>query len=423
MGKNNYTDQNKISQYIFDDYIFNREFSSSDEVLKNINLLIDNKLAIKISGTDDLLYASVSKYKIASKFMCKYNKKLKKFRKPLLSEEFGSDFQTADTSPELIELAKCGLDEGVYYAYLGNKKEDDYAILKVDFDKNDEYYVNYELYFIGYNYLKYKDKFFKIYDKYKDIKKKEKMEGIFYSDNRPFKEVKFKGFDQMIFKDKENILQYIDNWVDNIPTYYKYGMTPKLSILLHGDPGTGKSTFTKAVAKYLNIENILTITPDYFSNSISNPSNTRNFSSRSKYNQFVISIDDIDCVCKSRENDNSNKNNQVLSSLLEFLDNPNTFYYKAKDGLYYPVSIVIATTNYFDKLDDAVKRYGRFDLKIEMKLFDIKEAEDMCAIYNLKLKNVYNKPINKDFKISPSYLQALCLENIDKSLKKIGEKI
>ena len=28
------------------------------------------------------------------------------------------------------------------------------------------------------------------------------------------------------------------------------------------------------------------------------------------------------------------------------------FYYKAKDGYYYPISIVVATTNYFDKLDD-----------------------------------------------------------------------
>lgn len=418
MGKKHYEDQNKISQYLFDDYLFNRELISSDEVLKNVDLLIDNNLATKISGTDDVAYAQVSKYKIASKFICKYNKSLKKFIRPLLNDEFGSDFQTAENDPELLELSKCGLDAGVYYAYLGKDKNDDYAILKVSIDKEDSYMVSYELYFIGYNYMKYKDKFFKLYDKYKNIQKNTKMEGIMYTNGTPFKEIKFKSFDYMIFRDKEKIMSYIDNWVNNIPTYYKYGITPKLSILLYGDPGTGKSTFTKAVAKYLGIETIYSVSPDYFSDK----ENKRGVG-RYRYAQYVTSIDDIDCICKSRENDESNENNQVLSSLLEFLDNPPTFYYKAKDGLYYPISIVIATTNYFDRLDNAVKRYGRFDLKIEMNLFDRSQAEELCAIYDLRLKDVYKNPIDDNFKISPSYLQALCLENIDKSLKNKGDEI
>jgi len=415
MGKKHYTNQSKISQYLFDDYLFNRELTSSDEVLKNVDLLIDNNLAVKISSTDDVSYSAVSRYKVASKFMCKYNKTLEKYRRSLLSDEFGSDFQTPETNPELLELSKCGLEAGVYYAYLGGGKHDDYAILKVSIDKDDNYMITSELYIIGYNYLKYKDKFFKMYDRYKGIQKSVKLEGISYlGGNKPYKEVKFKGFDQMIFSDKEKIIEYIDNWVDNIPNYYKYGITPKLSILLHGEPGTGKSTFTKAVAKHLGIETVMSVSPDYFSDYDDKP---RASGRTYRYNQFVLSIDDIDCVCKSREADDSKENGQVLSNLLEFLDNPSTFYYKAKDGLYYPVAIVIATTNYYNKLDDAVKRYGRFDLKIEMNSFNRKQAEDMCAIYDLRLSDVYNKPIDKNFKISPSYLQALCLENIEKSLK------
>ena len=55
-----------------------------------------------------------------------------------------------------------------------------------------------------------------------------------------------------------------------------------------------------------------------------------------------------------------------------------------------------------------------------MDEFNKKEAEEMCALYDLKLSDVYDKPITKDFKISPSYLQALCLENIDNSFKAIN---
>lgn len=420
MGKKHYTDQSKISQYLFDDYLFNRELVSSDEVLKNVDLLIDNNLAIKISSSEDMSYSEVSKYKISSKFMCKYNKTLEKYKRKLLKGEFGSDFITPDTNPELLELSKCGLEPGIYYAYLGSGKHDDYAVMKVSVDKEDNYIINCDLYIIGYNCLKYKEKYFKLYDHYKEIHGNVKYEGIAYiGSHKPFNEVKFKGFDQMIFTDKEKHIEYIDNWVENIPNYYKYGITPKLSILLYGEPGTGKSTFTKAVAKHLGIDTVMSVSPDYFSDDSEERSRSTGRSYR--YNQFVISIDDIDCVCKSRENDDSNENGQVLSNLLEFLDNPMTFYYKAKDGLYYSVAVVIATTNYIDKLDDAVKRYGRFDLKIEMNSFDRKQAEDMCAIYDLKLTDVYKKPIDKNFKISPSYLQALCLENIEKGLKKMDK--
>ena len=418
MSKKHYLDQNKISQYLFDDYIFNRELSSSDDILKHVNLLIDNNLASKITGTEDLLYVNVSKYKIASKFMCKYNKSLTKFKRTTEDLEDSMDFVFADTPAEIIELSKYGLDAGIYYAYLGKKKHDDYAVMKVYYPEvNDPTYITFELYFIGYNHLKFKDKFFKIYDKYRKLKKEIKQEGITYCDGRPYKETKFKGFDKMIFHDKDNIINYINNWVDNIPNYYKYGMSPKLSILLYGEPGTGKSTFTKAVAKHLDIENIMIVSPDYFSDT---DPKKRSVIRTGRYSSYVFALDDIDCVCNSREDDQSNENGQILSTLLEFLDNPPTFYYKAKDGLYYPISIVIATTNYIDKLDDAVKRYGRFDLKIKMSNCNRKQAEAMCTIYDLSLKDVYKEPINNDFSISPSYLQALCLENIDKGIKNKG---
>jgi ATP-dependent 26S proteasome regulatory subunit len=83
------------------------------------------------------------------------------------------------------------------------------------------------------------------------------------------------------------------------------------------------------------------------------------------------------------------------------------------------VSILVATTNYFDKLDDAVKRYGRFDFQLEMDYFNFDEAEEMCKLYNVDIYTLFTSIDKETFSISPAQLQAMCIENIDNALKKI----
>ena len=420
MGRDFQKQQEKLSQYIFDDYIFNRDFSNTNNVLKNIQLLVDNNLASRIAGNELISDMGTSRYKVACRFLCKYNKELKKFKRKYIEDNFEEGYMIAGTDKRITELNDYALEDGVYYVDLGDKEHDDYAILKVSQKEDNHYRIGFELYFIGYRHSKFKDKYFKLVEKYEKLSQKSTDNYLMYSDRRAPKTVTFKSFDQMVIRDKDKILKYIDNWVEHIPMYHKYGISPKLSILLYGEPGTGKSTFARALAKYLDIDSCMCISPDYFSSLSVNGGRNSLYT----YKPTVFTIDDIDCVCHSRKDnkskDNNANNNTVLSSLLEFLDNPENFYYKAKDGYYYPISIVVATTNYFDKLDDAVKRYGRFDLKIKMDEFNKKEAEEMCALYDLKLSDVYDKPITKDFKISPSYLQALCLENIDNSFKAIN---
>jgi len=421
MGKGKQKTQSQIRQFIYDDYIFNRELESVSDILKHMELLVDNNLASRISGKEDVSYTRVSKYKIASKMLCDIDKSLREHIRQPLDHEYNVDHIDSKENPKLVELAKEGLDIGVYYVDLGDEDHDDYAVFRVQLpDDEDPYIISYDLYFIGYRHNKFKKKFLKKYDKFKKMNDEKKDEAIVdISGSFEFKSAQFKSFNNMIFTGKNEILQYIDNWVENIPYYDKYEITPKLSILLYGEPGTGKSTFCRALAKYLGIENVGVITSAYFTSS--NDNSNRRRPRYGSYMSMVYSLDDIDCICRSREEDTSNENAQVLASLLEFLDNPPTFDFKAKDGKYYPVSIVVASTNYFDRLDDAVKRYGRFDYKLEMKPLTVNQAREMCALYDLELESVYKDKITNDTLISPAYLQALCMENVDKAIKKKGE--
>lgn len=413
MGKKNYSESNAtIGEFIFNDYIQGIKTGNIPDVVSDIPLLTKNNLAATISSKSYMGSQYPSLYRIASKFIQKHNDVLKSYRRKLDPYEFGGSKGTmAEDNPKLIKLAKCGLETGVYYAQLDNSN---YCVLDVNVNTMD-YEVETKLSFIGEDWKHWKNKFDKFADKYEKLMDGVKYESIRDMDSPECQRVVFKSFDQMIFRDKEKVLSYIDNWVKNIPVYYnKYNMVAKLSIILYGDPGTGKSTFAKALAKHLNISNITTVKPSHFTNSFSDSGRSRRSNSHS---DTIYCLDDIDCYCQSREDSNDKENGEILANLLAFLDNPPTIYLEAKDGVKYPVSIVVATTNYFDKLDDAVKRYGRFDMRVHMPLFTKSEAEEMCALYDLKLEDLVKDSNKKNFTISPSYLQALCLENVDKSMK------
>lgn len=412
------TSQENICDYIYSDYVADLEHDASFDIEKKLPLLVGNNLAWKTKGRYSPWFISLIDYRVICKFMQKYNKKLKNYRLTLSENAFGGSNQTmAIFDKRLLKLAKQALQAGTYYAQIGDSE---FAFLKVDEDPDDHDDFVYEFYIIGKKWKKFKAQLDKMIEEYKNIDNSRKHERIEYLDGRATVDTVFKPFDKVIMRDKDKIIKYIDNWVNNIPLYYeKYSMNAKLSIILYGEPGTGKSTFCRSLAKYLDIETVTSIGPDYFN---SDERDNRRSRGLSRYSGTVLSLDDIDCLCVSREIDKSKENNETVSNVLDFLDNPPTFYFKAKDGVKYPVSIVVATTNYFDKLDPAVKRYGRFDLQLQMNNFNKKEAQEMCDIYNLKLEDIVKDSNKKDFTISPSKLQALCLENIDNTLKNIDNK-
>ena len=390
----------------------------TEDIVKHLDLLVENNNASCISGTDDTfspVYGTSLKY--ICKYMCSLNKDIEKHVYKKSGHKLLSN--VAYIPKEYEDISKYLLYPGIYYAFENKESSNKYLVLIISSDKSDQYIFNWSLYFVGKKCLERRTEFLEKMNKFNDKLPFSGIDRIEYLDGRSSTEAIFKTFDQMVFENKENIIKYIDNWKKNIPKYNEYGMIPKLSILLYGSPGGGKSTFCKALAKYLDIHVVKSLSPQVF-NIDGDESSRKGLGFNSlNYNEAVFSIDDIDTVCTSRDDDKSKDNNKSLSVLLEFLDNPPCFYYKADDGKYYLVSIVCATTNYIDRLDKAVKRAGRFDLKIEMKKFNRYQAQEMCDMYDLKLDDIYHGTIDSTTEFVPAEIQALCMENIDKHMKDI----
>ena len=114
---------------------------------------------------------------------------------------------------------------------------------------------------------------------------------------------------------------------------------------------------------------------------------------RDIYDNYIVLLEDIDTALNNldREDDkDSAESNKVINSLLQFLDSNTS-----------PTNVIfIATTNYIDRLDSALVRSSRFNLKIETKELNKNDAIKMGKNFELSDEQIKNA-IDKYYKDKP----------------------
>ena len=162
--------------------------------------------------------------------------------------------------------------------------------------------------------------------------------------------------------EKEDVTEHIDRFNSNKEFYYDRQILYKTGILLFGLPGTGKSSFVKALAtKYgrsiinINTANLKNIDLTALSQSIV----------VDESREYIVLFEDIDTLFLNRKDKKLTRGeNSVINKLLQFLDSNTS-----------PTNVIfVATTNHIERLDDALLREGRFDLKVEVKPLERDEA-------------------------------------------------
>jgi len=182
----------------------------------------------------------------------------------------------------------------------------------------------------------------------------------------------------------------------------KLKLRPPKGILLHGPPGTGKTTFARGVGRLLNIpeERITEIAgPDIHHNLVGgNEENIRElFAPALEDSQLhLIVIDEIDAIAANRDDGPTymvNTADALLASMSGLKDHSNV--------------IVIGTTNFLERIDKAFLRPGRFGTLLEFRLPDAAGRRDILEFHtrDLRAKNLISDDV--DLKWYANHLDGL----------------
>jgi hypothetical protein len=264
-------------------------------------------------------------------------------------------------------------------------------------------------------------------------------------------------FDNLFFDNKDKVIDKIKHFLDNKEWYYRVGIPYSLGIGIHGPPGTGKTSFIKALANFTN-RHIVCISLKLIKTKKQLDSiffetryNMSNDKAGIPFDKKIIVFEDIDCIgdividrqfhkgkglseAKSSYKGNSSfpfnpiqnnvsatnhllttsnntpSNNTPLTTsnnLLSPIDEPITLddLLNLWDGIREtPGRILIISSNHYDILDPAIKRPGRIDIDLQLSFASHASIQ---AIYFLLFNNIIPNHILNSFpnmKLTPAHV-------------------
>ena len=269
-------------------------------------------------------------------------------------------------------------------------------------------------------------------------------------------------FSNMFFDGKKELIDKIDFFINNRQWYESKGIPWTCGIGLHGAPGTGKTSFIKALGNYtgyhivfLSLKLIKTrqqLQKLFFEDTY----NSNNEKGSIKFNNKITVIEDIDCIgdivlkradkFEKKHNINTYLNNEndtlklslsdVIKSVVEINNSPDNMNLSTKisipkeeepitlddilnlwDGVREtPGRILVISSNHYDELDPALTRPGRIDITHEFKNVSHKIISEMYYyLFQNEIDKTNLKKI-KEFFYSPAEIINIYLSTKNEKL-------
>jgi transitional endoplasmic reticulum ATPase len=153
----------------------------------------------------------------------------------------------------------------------------------------------------------------------------------------------------------------------------RLGIDPPKGVLLHGPPGTGKTLLAKAVAHeseaFFTAINGPEIMGKFYGESEERLRQV--FAEAEQGAPAVIFIDELDSIDPKRAEVTGEVERRIVAQLLTLMDG-----LKARRNV-----VVIGATNRVDAIDEALRRPGRFDREIEVRIPDQQGRFEILQIH------------------------------------------
>src|SRR6478609_7215856 len=153
-------------------------------------------------------------------------------------------------------------------------------------------------------------------------------------------------------------LMDVAEWLREPDRFAALGAQPPRGVLLYGPPGTGKTMLARAVAAQAGVDFFAASGSSFVEMFVGSGAARirRLFKEARKSGRAVIFIDELDAIGGARSSGGgAGEREQALNQLLVELDG-----FERDPG----TVIVIAASNYVEKLDKALLRPGRFDRQV-----------------------------------------------------------
>jgi hypothetical protein len=245
-----------------------------------------------------------------------------------------------------------------------------------------------------------------------------------------------RSFDNIFFDQKLDIKNRLDFFINNREWYKSKGIPYTLGLMFSGKPGCGKTSTIKAIAKYTKrhvidipltkIDSCRDLMNIFYGEEINNK--------KIPMNKRIYLFEDVDSileVLKERENKEketkevSDDQNVLIQALIskkgvssndkgKSNDKLNLgFFLNLIDGvLETPGRILILSTNHPEKLDRALVRPGRIDIKVHLEKCSKDMIRDILHHYydnDLEIEeSILDGLFNKD--ITPAELYQICFK-------------